>query len=135
MITFVCEKCEERTEYVFVSGTKDIRPFTDLITEIEIDNEVFVPIQKIAALCFNYNEEVVKNKAKMWVNESYDMRAWFTFETNILKPKNHQCSVAIDRNFDITIYHKVNQESSNTGMSPSNQVGIFKNLIKWGFIN
>lgn len=44
-----------------------VRPFDDLIKEIEFEGERFIPAQKIAALCFNYNEKAVKNKAKMWV--------------------------------------------------------------------
>jgi hypothetical protein len=41
-----------------------VRPFDELIKEIEFDGEKFIPAQKIAALCFNYNEKAVKNKAK-----------------------------------------------------------------------
>ena len=113
-----------------------VRPFEDLIKEIEFEGEKFVPAQKIAALCFNYNEKTVKNKAQMWVNSTYDCRMWYLFETNILKPKKHQCSIGISRNFDISTYHRIGEEEpkSNVGMPPSNQVEIVKNLIKWGFI-
>ena len=57
-----------------------IRPFDDLIKEIEFDGEKFIPAQKIAALCFNYNEKAVKNKAEMWVNNSYDYNMWYVFQ-------------------------------------------------------
>jgi hypothetical protein len=114
----------------------DIRPFDDLIKEIEFDGKKFIPAQKIAALCFNYNDKVVKNKVKMWINDSYDYSMWYVFQTTILKPTKHECSIGISRNFDITIYHKVEFEKSNSnvGMPSSNQVEIVKNLIHWGFI-
>lgn len=113
-----------------------VRPFEDLIMEIEFDGEKFIPAQKIAALCFNYNEKTVKNKAKMWVNNSYDYTMWYVFQTNILKPKKHQCSIGIGRDFDIRTYHIIGDEEpkSNVGMPPSNQVEIVKNLIRWGFV-
>jgi hypothetical protein len=113
-----------------------VRPFTDLIKEIEFEGKKFIPAQKIAALCFNYNEKAVKNKCQMWVNESYDCRMWYLFQTNILKPKKHQCSIGISRNFDISTYHRIGDEEpkSNVGMPPSNQVDIVKNLMRWGFI-
>lgn len=116
--------------------SEGVRPFDDLIKQIEFEGEKFIPAQKIAALCFNYNEEVVNNKAKMWVNNSYDYTMWYVFQTNILKPKKHQCSIGISRNFDVSTYHRIGDEEpkSNVGMSPSNQVEIVKNLIRWGFV-
>jgi hypothetical protein len=110
-----------------------VRPFDDLIKEIEFEGEKFIPAEKIAALCFNYNEKAVKNKAKMWVNNSYDYTMWYVFQTNILKPNKHQCSIGISRNFDVSIYHKIG-DKSNIGMPPSNQVETVKNLIRWGFV-
>lgn len=112
-----------------------LRPFEDLINEIEFDGEKFIPIEKIVALAFNYNENAVKYEAKMWINHSYDYAAHYMFETKILEPKSHKCSVVIFKNFDIWIYHKIdNNESNNTGIPASNQVEIVKNIIKWGFI-
>jgi hypothetical protein len=113
-----------------------VRPFDELIKEIEFEGEKFIPAQKIAALCFNYNEKTVKNKAKMWVNNLYDYTMWYVFQTNILKPKKHQCSIGISRNFDVIVYQRIGDEEpkSNVGMPPSNQAEIVKNLIRWGFV-
>ena len=126
-------ECPNIANAVLADG---VRPFDDLIEEIEFDGEKFIPAQKIAALCFNYNEKAVKNKAKMWVNNSYDYTMWYVFQTNILKPKKHQCSIGISRNFDVSTYHRIGDEEpkSNVGMPPSNQVEIVKNLIRWGFV-
>ena len=110
------------------------RPFEDLINVIEFNGEKFIPAKKIAALCFNYNEKTVECEAKMWVNDSYDCRMWYSFETNILRPIKHECSIGISRDFDISIYNK-NGEIKLNARPASNQVEIFKNLIKWGFIS
>lgn len=115
---------------------KIVRPFDDLIKEINFDGEKFIPAQKIASLCFNYTNGVVKNKSKMWVNNSYDYCVWYVFETNILKPKKHQCSISISRLFDVATYHIIDgkESSSNVGIPASNQVEVVKRLIKWGFV-
>jgi hypothetical protein len=115
---------------------KTLRPFTDLIQEIEVDGQKFIPAAKIAALCYNYNEKTVKNKVRMWINESYDCALWYNFETKILAPKKHHCYFSISRNFDITTYMTIDNESlkSNVGMPASNQVKIVQLLIKWGFV-
>ena len=113
-----------------------VRPFEDLIREIDFNGERFIPAQRIASLCFNYNEDTVKNCAKMWINNGYDYKMWYVFQTDILKPKRHECTVGVSRFFDISIYHKIGdvEPKSNVGMPPSNQVELVKNLIKWGFI-
>jgi hypothetical protein len=56
------------------------------------------------------------------------------FETKILEPKSHKCSTVIFQNFNIWIYHIIDNNSNNTGLPASNQIEIVKNLIKWGFI-
>ncbi len=112
-----------------------IRPFEDLIKEIEVDGEKFIPAQKIAALCFNYSGQTVQHKAQMWVNSSYDCAMWYLFETKILQPKKHLCSVGIYRSFDIRTYHEFDDSKQKSGaMPPCNQVEIVKLLIKWGFV-
>lgn len=114
-----------------------IRNFVDLINEIEIDGEKFIPIQKIAALAFNYNDNCVKNNFNVWINNSYDFAIYYTFETNILKPKKHLCKVMIFRNYDICTYIEIDNKKSesNIGIPACNQIEIFNNLRKWNFIN
>lgn len=56
------------------------------------------------------------------------------FETKILEPKSHKYSIVIFQNFNIWIYHIIDNNSNNTGLPASNQIEIVKNLIKWGFI-
>lgn len=108
-----------------------LRPFNDLINEIEVDGERFIPAQKIAALCYNYNEEAVKSNVEMWVNDSYDCAMWYVFES----PFKKRWSIGIYRNYDIRIYYKIpGVESSNAGMPACNQVEIITNLMRWGFI-
>lgn len=112
----------------------NFRPFDDLIKEIKVNGEILVPAEKIAQLCFNYNEATVKNKCRKWVNNSYDFRMWYLFETDILKPKKHLCSIGIDRYFNVKTYHNIDGvKSSNCGMPASNQVEIVGLLVKWGF--
>ena len=112
----------------------NFRSFDDLVKPIEADGVILIPAERIARLCFNYNEKTVKNKCRMWVNNSYDFTAWYTFETDILKPKIHLCSVGIDRDFNVRTYDSVNGvKSSNCGMPASNQVEIVGLLIRCGF--
>jgi hypothetical protein len=118
---------------VLVAGV--YRPFEDLIKEIEVDGEKFVPAAKIAALCFNYNDEAVKKKSKCWINNSYDYMLWYNFETNILKTKKHHCYIGIDRNYNVKMNMKIdNVEPNNIGMPVSNQIEIVKLLMKCGFV-
>jgi hypothetical protein len=118
---------------VLVAGVS--RPFDDLIKEIEVDGEKFVPAAKIAALCFNYNDKAVKKKSKCWINNSYDYMLWYNFETNILKPKKHHCYIGIDRNYNVKMNMKIDDvEPNNIGMPVSNQIEIVKLLMKWGFV-
>lgn len=128
--------CKEVHNSALNLANMAVRPFDDLIKEIEFDGEKFIPAQKIAALCFNYKDNAVKQNPKMWVNASYDYSMWYQFETNIMKPLKHECSIGISRNFDITTYFKIGAEEAkkNIGMPAYNQVEIMKNLIKWGFI-
>lgn len=114
---------------------KELRAFEDLIKEIEFEGDKFIPAQKIASLCFNYNDKAVKRKARMWVNDGYDYMMWYNFETTILKPKSHKCAVGISRLFDIRTYHYIDDcKDSNVGHPACNQVEIVKCLVKWGFI-
>ncbi len=113
-----------------------MRPFTDLIVEIEFEGEKFIPAAKIAELCFNYNEKTVAREAQMWVNEGYDCAMWYKFKTGMAGGE-HLCSMGINRSFDIRTYHKFGKEAeqNSVGWAPCNQVEIFKLLLKWGFIN
>ncbi|MFA7307609.1 MAG: hypothetical protein WC026_13155 [Hyphomicrobium sp.] len=113
-----------------------LRPFDDLIKEIEFEGEKFIPSAKIAALCFNYNEKAVKYKAKFWINNSYDYMLWYNFETKILAPKKMSCYIGIDRSFNISMDFIIDGKKpmTNTGTPVYNQIKIVKLLIKWGFI-
>ena len=112
----------------------ELRPLDDLISEIEIDGEKFIPMHRIAALCFNYNVDTVKNEAKMFINDGYDYNLWYSFETNILLPKKHTCYISVSRTYDIRIYHEIDGIKSDTADSHSNQVKVIKYLRNWGFI-
>lgn len=107
--------------------SEKVRPFDDLIREIEFNGERFIPAQRIAALCFNYNEDSVKNCAEMWINNGYDHKMWYVFQTNILKPKRHECSMSISRLFNISIYHKIGdvEPKSNVGIIFFHKNGVF----------
>ena len=96
--------------------TKALRPFTDLIIVIEVEGDKFIPAAKIASLCFNYNDETVKYNAEMWINNSYDMAMWYHFETKILQPKTHSCSIGVSRNFDISTYMKIDNDEPKTNI-------------------
>jgi len=117
-----------------VLAVGNFRPFEDLIEVIECNGEVLIPAEKIAQLCFNYNEKTVRKEYRMWVNDSYDHTMWYSFETDILKPRKHLCSIGIDRFFNVKTYHKIEGvKSSNCGMPASNQVEIVGLLARWGF--
>lgn len=112
------------------------RPYSDLIKEIEYNGERFIPAQKIAALAFGYDEAVVENNAKMWRNDTYDFCTWYQFDTTLLMPMTHRCSLGISINLDITLYQVFgdNRSTNTHSFPPVNQAEIFKNLISWGFI-
>jgi len=112
----------------------NFRPFDDLVKSIEVDGVTLIPAEKIAQLCFNYNEKTVKNNSRMWVNNAYDFTMWYSFETDILKPKKHLCSIGVDRFFNVKTYHNIEGvKSSNCGMPASNQVEIVGLLARCGF--
>lgn len=93
-----------------------------------------IPLVIIAQLAFNYNEKAVTQNAKFWVNDGYDGCCWYVFEPNFSK-YNYKCKLGISRNFDISVYHKINdQPQSNVGMPAYNQLDIFKKLVEWGFV-
>ena len=106
------------------------REFDDLIKEIEVNGEKFIPVIKIAALAFNYNENAVQKKSKSWVNDSYDCACWHTFEPKIIE--GHKCMLHIWRDFCIGNYHVIGE--TKTEFPSSNQVKIFKLLQEWNFI-
>lgn len=112
-----------------------MRPFEDLIKPIEVDGNTFVPAARIAIEAFNYSKTIIHYKSGRWINGGYDNLLWYTFETNIMKPKSHVCSLSISRGYDIAIYHTIGGvEGRNTGIPANNQVKIFRLLEKWGFI-
>lgn len=112
-----------------------MRDFKFLIREIEFEGKTIIPIQEVAKLAFNYNEQTVECNSRKWVNDSYDCCAWYTFETGIMKTSIHKCLLSISRNFDISINHKINEDSrDNIGMPAHNQVEIFRLLQRLGFI-
>ena len=112
-----------------------MRDFKYLTREIEIEGETVIPIQEIAKLAFNYNKQTVENNSRKWVNDGYDCCAWYTFETNILKPKKHECLIYIDRSFNIGMNFKIDgYGKDNIGMPVHNQVKIFRLLQKLEFI-
>lgn len=119
-----------------ISSNVSVRPFGDLINEIEFEGEKFMPAAKIAALCFNYNDKTVNNKAMCWINDCYDYMMWYNFETNILSPKTHHCYIGIDRDYNIKMNMRIDNKDadSNIGMPVCNQIEIVKLLMKWGFI-
>lgn len=97
-----------------------LRPFDDLIKTIEIDGEVFCPIEEIAKLAICVGE--VKN-VKTFALKGCD--AIFYGETSF---SNSGIKIIINTEFDIELYDEY-------GISKNyNQVQIVKNLIKWGFI-
>ena len=111
------------------------RDFEYLTREIEFEGKNIIPIQEIAKLAFNYNAETVEINFKKWVNNIYDRCAWYTFETNIFKPKKHECLIYIDRSFNIGMNFKIDgYGKDNIGMPVHNQVKIFRLLQKLEFI-
>lgn len=126
----------------FKNKKRELRAFEDLINEIEVNGERFVPIERIAALAFNYPEKTVRIKAFSGVNSGYDRMAKIVFETRILSPQRNVCLLTISRNFNIAIYMEVAEQgekavfgSKSIGMPAANQLEIFRKLKEWRFIN
>lgn len=112
---------------------KRVRHFEDLIKEIEVDGKKFIPMVEIAQLCFNYNEDAVRNDATMFVNSGYDFAAKYRFVTKIAG--GCTCLVLIFRDFTIWTDIQVNKNPKEASVRPAaNQVKIFFLLLKWGFI-
>lgn len=116
---------------------KPLLTFADLIEEIEVKGERFIPIERLAMLAFNYNLETVQNNAMSWVNRQYENAAHYAFETKILLPRKHKVSMVVWPSFDIWCYHDIEgvERQSNSGMPPCNQIEIARCLAKWGFID
>ena len=109
-----------------------MRAFEDLIKEIEYENEKFVPIYEIVYLCFNFNEEAVKNNHKMWINDYYDNCLWYCFEQPF-DGRIIQRMIKITKDFSIYKYTKIG-DIEETYQGVSNQLEIFRKLKKWDFI-
>lgn len=112
------------------------RDFGELIRLLRVNGEVLRPIEEIAALAFNYNLATVVNKdAKMWVNEHYDLCAYYEFETDILKEKGlkHRCLVKIWRDYSVERIIQIGKNEPQS-FAASNQIVIFKLLERLNFI-
>lgn len=107
-----------------------MRPFGDLIKQIEYEGKVFVPIQRIVALAFNYNVGTVLNEYEMWINDSYDHALHYTFESKIV---DADMGVIMQDNFDLWVRIKLKGNESKI-TTACNQIEIFRSLVKWGFI-
>lgn len=105
-----------------------VRPFSDLIKEIEIDGERFIPIAKIAKLAFNDHNPENPKDMKTWINMPYDERAWYRSELMTDLDR----LISIDQNFDVRKYYETQKKTYE--QAPSNQMQIFRNLVKWGFL-
>jgi hypothetical protein len=110
-----------------------MRPFEDLIKEITIDGETFIPLKKIAMLACNYNDETVCNKFGLGYN-SYYGECWCRFNTNLLKPRAHQYYVNVLGHYNISKHMIIDDKAITHREAINNQVEIFKLLTKWGFI-
>lgn len=111
-----------------VTTETTVRPFSDLIEEIEIDGERFIPITKIAKLAFNDHNPEKPNNIKIWINKDYDGRAWYISKlmTDIDR------LISIDQNFDVRKYYETQKKTYE--QAPANQMQIFRELVKWGFL-
>ncbi len=49
-----------------------MRPYTDLITEITVDGEMFIPIKQIAALAFAYKPECIEYQYNICHNPYFE---------------------------------------------------------------
>ncbi len=106
-----------------------MRPYTDLIQEITIDGETFVPIKKIAALAFGYKEECIYYKYSTYHNSYFnEVHCLFSTRNGI------DCQLHIDKWFDISRHFIMPDKSITLRQQIQNQVQIFKLLQKWGFI-
>lgn len=110
------------------------RPFKQLEDIIKVDNETFVPLQKLAALAFNYNDQATKKEPQSWVNNAYDYKAWHTFNCPIVHPDDRY-SFYIDRHFNTGIYFNLDGIKSQQALPSYNQVEILRCLQKWDFLD
>lgn len=108
------------------------RHFNQLIQEIEYEGEKFIPMVKIAALAFNYNEQTVLKNAKFWINKSYDCSAWHIFDLYQLDTNIKKGLLQIWDDYTISTYIEINHKT-HLGYF-CNQVKVFQLLTKWGFI-
>jgi len=115
-------------------GKRKLRPFDDLATMITHKGEKFVPIQKLASLAFNYNDETTSKDAQSWVNDQYDLRAWHTFNCQICHADDRY-SFYIERDFSCGIYLNLFLEKSKNALPAYNQVDIIKRLKEWRFLD
>lgn len=102
------------------------RPFEDLIKEIEIDGERFVPIVKIGELAFGFSEIDKRFSPNFWINDQEPNGTMEFYQSFGNKTYTLKVTIWEDGNVRISI--------GNNLHIPSNQVQIVKNLIKWGFI-
>jgi hypothetical protein len=114
----------------------ELRPFEDLIKEIEIDGERFVPIEEIAKLATGYFQnkkyfKIVKSKSikRKWFRISEKLGGGYIQDITITE----NYSIADSDNMSIkSVMYDENWKVFSE--SYYNKFQIVKNLIKWGFI-
>ncbi len=105
-----------------------MRAYTELITEITIDGETFIPIKKIAALAFGYRIECIDYQLSTSHNTYFE-------EVHLLFSSRNgvDCRLHIDKELNLRRSFIV---GTALGLREPvlGQVEIFKLLTKWGFI-
>ena len=107
------------------------RPFTDLIKEIEVNGEKFVPIVKLAAFAFALTEQPTELSSFLDGQRS----CWHTFAApQFSQPR----AIQVRRNFDIICYRVItgiNITNSDGVLPTGHQVKLFNLLKEWNFID
>lgn len=101
-----------------------LRPFEDIIKEIEFEGETFVPIEEIAKISFSH----VDSKKIKLVESDFSPNHIICYFKIAASTANF--IVSINSIFDIYITYLIDTEKIET----HRQVKIVKSLIKWGFI-
>ncbi len=111
-----------------------MRPYTDLIKEIEFNNQKFVPLKMIAYIATGYpaHENIIKHSEFDIIKQS-DSHMQFEFHIKNNDNYWHEYTMTI-LNHNLDIMCSVKSGNDYVSVRIYDQVAIFKLLTQWGFI-